>query len=82
MGNFINTTYKDTMDYIVSASSDIIKNPLYIFNDKNQLIVDANSILQNDNLKLTLTNDFSKSFSGTYEQNGVDSILQYEKISG
>ena len=39
MGNFINTTYKDTMDYITSASSDIIKNPLYIFNDKKALKV-------------------------------------------
>ena len=39
MGNFINTTYKDTMESIVSISEDLIKNPLYIFNDKKALKV-------------------------------------------
>ena len=33
-GRFINTTYKDTMDSIISIHEDLIKNPFYLYNDK------------------------------------------------
>lgn len=33
-GRFINTTYKDSMDSIISIHEDLIKNPFYLYNDK------------------------------------------------
>lgn len=33
MGNFINTTYKETIDSITNITKDILKNPYYMYNN-------------------------------------------------
>ena len=33
MGNFVNTTYKDTVNSITNITKDILKNPYYIYNN-------------------------------------------------
>ena len=74
MGNFINTTYKDTMDYITSASSDIIKNPLYIFNDKKALTV----LYYNINCEKSTLDEAAKI---TYSDLGLSCPFRFNRIN-
>ena len=44
MGGFSNTTYKDTVNSIVSSAKETIKNPYYLWSGKSPTIVNYYSI--------------------------------------
>ena len=60
MGGFSNTTYKDTVNSIVSSAKETIKNPYYLWSGKSPTIVNYYSI---DKKASTLDNGSLQEYS-------------------
>lgn len=73
MGRFSNTTYKDTVQNIVSSIKETINNPYYLHANKSPTIVDYYNI---DKRASTL----DEGSMIEYAQNGMDSPLRYNRI--
>lgn len=73
MGRFKNTTYRDTIDSIVSSVKDTLNNPYYLWANKSPTFVDYYNIS-----KRSSTLDEGSSIE--YSQNGINSPLRFNKI--
>ena len=73
MGRFSNTTYKDTVESIVSSVKETLNNPYYLWANKSPTIVDYYNI----NRKASTLDEGSVI---EYAQNGSQSPLRYNRI--
>lgn len=73
MGRFSNTTYKDTVESIVSSVKETLNNPYYLWANKSPTIVDYYNI----NRKASTLDEGSII---EYAQNGSQSPLRYNRI--
>lgn len=73
MGGFSNTTYKDTVNSIVSSAKETIKNPYYLWSGKSPTIVNYYSI---DKKASTLDEGSLQEYS----KNGKNSPIKYNRI--
>ena len=73
MGRFSNTTYKDTVESIVSSSKEILNNPYYLWANKSPTIVDYYNI----NKRASSLDEGSVI---EYAQNGSNSPLRYNRV--
>lgn len=74
MGNFTNTTYRTTVDSLVTGLQNRLNNPYYKFSDKKPTTV----TYWNINTKKSTLDQGSKT---TYDQLGEKSPLRYNKIN-
>lgn len=73
MGQFVNTTHKQTLDTLVDGLKDILKNPYYIWSTKSPTVCDYYRI----NKEASMLDEGSRL---NYADTGHDSPLWYDRI--